>query len=492
MKKRKINILIILLLVVITAINTGFKRIGSEPRKLYMVYLEGEKLGLIEDKQALLDLIDKNQEKIKKQFNIDKVYPPAGLKINSYLSYSNNIKSAEDIYKKIDKKSSFTIKRYVLTITPEKGEVKKINVLDKGIVEGALKSAVEAFIPKDKLNAYINDTQIEVKETGKTIENIYFKEKITIKEDYIDANELILTNQDDLSKYLLFGTLEKQSSYEVKDGDTVETVAYNNHLSTEELLIANPKLTSTNSLLSAGQILNIGLINPMFTVVEESEVIENIETNFDTKYVEDSSLGVNQSYVKQEGQKGLNRVTEKVQYQNGEIKNLVVSNKQEITKPIDKIIVNSTPTSTLGWGWPTISPYIVNSRFGYRWGRLHAGIDITGCGFGSPIFSATSGVVSQVVSGCADSGYYGSSCGSGYGNHVVVRANNGYYVTYAHIKSNIPVSVGQVVGQGTIVGYMGNSGSSTGTHLHFQINTTGGQIWDRATAVDPCKVAFGC
>ena len=86
-KKRKINIFIILLLVLISAINTGFKRIGSEPRKLYMVYLEGEKLGLIEDKQALLDLIDKNQEKIKKQFNIDKVYPPAGLEINSYLSY---------------------------------------------------------------------------------------------------------------------------------------------------------------------------------------------------------------------------------------------------------------------------------------------------------------------------------------------------------------------------------------------------------------------
>ena len=129
------------------------------------------------------------------------------------------------------------------------------------------------------------------------------------------------------------------------------------------------------------------------------------------------------------------------------------------------------------WGWPTISPYIITSYYGFRWGRLHAGIDISGCGFGSPIYSIGEGTVSAVTNNCADRGYYGSRCGGGYGNAVRVKYSNGMEVIYSHIMgSNIRVSVGQHVSKGQVVGYMGNSGSSTGTHLHFQVNMPGGSV----------------
>ena len=87
MMKTLNKIFIILALVVITTVGTGFKKITDKPDNLYMVYLDGKKLGAIEDKQELLDLIDKNQNKIKKQFGVDKVYPPDGLEIVSYISY---------------------------------------------------------------------------------------------------------------------------------------------------------------------------------------------------------------------------------------------------------------------------------------------------------------------------------------------------------------------------------------------------------------------
>ena len=502
--KIKNSLTLVFLLFVIIFMGGFSKTLDITPQKRYIVYLDGEKLGIIANKEEILNIIDTKQEKIKKQFGVDKVYPPDGLKIIPYMTYNEEVVDPQEIYKAIEKKSDFTIKGYVLSITPDEGDIKRINVLKRDIIEEALTNAVEAFIPEQQFVAYINDSQVEIKDTGKTIENIYFKEKITVKESFISVKDLIITNKDDLTKYLLFGTLKKQSEYEVKDGDTVETVAFNNKLSVEELLIANPSLSSANSLLSEGQILNVGLINPQFNVIEESEVIEDVETLFNTVYEDDSNLYASESYVKQEGKKGVTRITEKVLYQNGEILTLVTTNNTNvISTPIDKIVVRGTKksyeylynnyppaASSTDWGWPTISPYMINSRYGYRWGKLHAGIDITGCGFGSPIFSSTDGIVTSTTTSCDDNGWYGDYCGAGYGNNVVVRTNTGLYVTYGHMKSNITVYAGQTVAKGQVIGYMGNSGSSTGTHLHFQINTN--STVGGASSVDPCAVAFEC
>lgn len=495
MKKYKILTIICLLVFIF---GTGFKFQNNLPKDVYKVYLEGETVGYIEDKDDLLKLINNKQKSIKKKYGVEKVYPPHGLKMIKYTTYNKNLKSADDVYDLLVKKSKFTIKGYVVSIKNDK-KVKYINILNKSDLKPALKSAASAFIPKEKMQDFIDETQTEVTDTGTTIENIYFQEKITIKEDYLNVNDLIITNKNDLTKYLLFGTLEKQADYIVKDGDTVETVAYNNKLSNEELLIANPKLTSVNSLLSEGQVLNIGLINPMFTVVEEAEVIEDIPAAFETIEENDDTKTPSESYVKQEGTNGTNRVTEKVLYKNGQIMNLVVSNTKELTKPIPKIYVKGTKKtvtwaggegvpayiSGTNWGWPTISPYIITSRFGYRWGKLHAGIDISGSGFGSPIYSATDGVVYEVESSCASNGYYGSGCGGGYGNVVKIRATNGYTIYYGHLTNNVKVSVGQTVSKGQHIGYMGNSGSSTGTHLHFQINSGSG-------AINPCAGPYRC
>lgn len=498
------KIFIVILFSILFLVNTGFKlvRESSKPINAYIVYLNGKKIGLIKDKQELLDLIDSRQEKIKKQFDVKKVYPPEGLSIKYYTTFDNDFDTAQNVYQKIEKLSSFTIKGYVLSIKPDKGPAKTVNVLNKEDIKPALTSALEAFIPESSFKAYLNGTQPEIKETGKTIENVYFDEKITEKEAYLDVDDLIITNKDDLTKYLLFGTLKKQAEYTVKDGDNIETVAYNNKLSTEELLIANPSLASKDSLLSAGQILNIGLISPLFTVVEESEVVEDVETNFDTVYEDDANLYASQSYVKNEGQKGVTRLTEKVQYKNGDIVNLVTPYQQVLSAPQNKVIVRGTKQTTsyslsafppaasgTSWGWPTSSPYTITSQFKWRWGRLHAGIDIS-VGMGAPIYSATDGTVIKTNTGCSNNP--NASCGGGYGNYVHIKATNGYYVIYGHMMNNIVVRAGQNVTKGQLLGYMGNSGSSTGTHLHFQINTTDYFGEKAGISQNPCEVAFSC
>jgi murein DD-endopeptidase MepM/ murein hydrolase activator NlpD len=113
--------------------------------------------------------------------------------------------------------------------------------------------------------------------------------------------------------------------------------------------------------------------------------------------------------------------------------------------------------SASGWTWPASGP--VTSEYGYRWGRLHAGIDI-GAPTGAPIYAATSGVVSYT-------GVMG-----GYGNMVMIDHGGGVVTAYAH-QTQILVGVGTRVSGGQQIGTVGSTGNSTGPHLHFEVRVGG-------------------
>ncbi len=115
-----------------------------------------------------------------------------------------------------------------------------------------------------------------------------------------------------------------------------------------------------------------------------------------------------------------------------------------------------------GWIWPVNGT--LTSPFGYRWGRMHEGIDIS-VPEGTPIRAAKPGTV--VIAA-----YTG-----GYGNYTCVDHGGGLSSCYAH-QSSYAVSPGDSVEQGEVIGYSGNTGSSTGPHLHFEIRVNG-------SAVDP-------
>ena len=102
----------------------------------------------------------------------------------------------------------------------------------------------------------------------------------------------------------------------------------------------------------------------------------------------------------------------------------------------------------------------------------HRGIDLYS-GSNNPVRSFTSGTVDYVSSGYApDSGKYGSTDGGGFGNWVRVRDPYGNYNCYAHMNG-VNVRVGQSVLQGDQLGIEGHTGSSTGTHLHYEVRKGG-------------------
>jgi murein DD-endopeptidase MepM/ murein hydrolase activator NlpD len=120
---------------------------------------------------------------------------------------------------------------------------------------------------------------------------------------------------------------------------------------------------------------------------------------------------------------------------------------------------DSTP-SAQGLIWPVNGP--VTSPFGYRWGRLHAGIDI-GVPYGTPIHAAASGTV--VLAGWV----------GGYGNYTCIDHGGGLATCYAH-QSAFAVSVGSQVSQGQVIGDVGSTGHSFGAHLHFEVRINGNPV----------------
>ena len=128
----------------------------------------------------------------------------------------------------------------------------------------------------------------------------------------------------------------------------------------------------------------------------------------------------------------------------------------EITTRLQAAPVPATATSG-GFAWPLSGA--VTSGYGYRWGRMHSGIDID-CVTGAAIRASRSGTV---VTATYDSGY---------GNHVVIDHGGGFATLYAH-NSALYVRSGESVSQGQNISSCGATGAVTGDHLHFEVRVNG-------------------
>jgi murein DD-endopeptidase MepM/ murein hydrolase activator NlpD len=116
------------------------------------------------------------------------------------------------------------------------------------------------------------------------------------------------------------------------------------------------------------------------------------------------------------------------------------------------------PMKFTGYIWPAKG--VLTSGYGWRWGRMHKGVDIA-APIGTPIMAAASG---EVISAGWNNG--------GYGNLVKLKHANGSVTLYAH-NSRVLVRTGQRVEQGELIAEMGSTGFSTGPHLHFEVHPSG-------------------
>ncbi len=452
-----------------------------EPKKdkineFYQVYLGGQKIGLINSKDELYNLIDKEQEGIKKKYNVDKVYPPEGLEVQKVLTYKTNLKTVEQIYDEINDIDPFTIEGYEVTVKKD-DKKSKFYILHKEDLDEAVRNTVLSFVKEEEYDNYLNGVEKDSNEEGRSITDIYFESDLSIKKTYISTEENIITNNDTLKMYFLFGTTNLTGTYKVKADDTIESIAYNNKLGVEDFLVANPDIKGENALLAVGQEVTVAAINPVSNIIVESFETEMQEVEYDTEIEYDNKLSVEETYVKQEGSNGLSKVVYATKESNGVILDSQMASEDVITEPTKKIVVAGAKGvyyvgNSTYWVWPTSKPYRISSCYSYRnhpirgQYHFHAALDITGTK-SKNIYAIQSGTV---ISAFNDNGYH-----QGAGNNIKIEHANNYVSQYMHLAKSL-VKVGDHVEKGQLIGIMGRTGSATGVHLDFRVFKNGNNI----------------
>lgn len=435
----------------------------------FLVYLHGEQIGFIKDNMELYNLINEEQEAIRYEYGVDDVYPPADFNLVKVATYEEKYNSVNEIYNNIAAEDNFTIEGYIITIKKDDNSDNNIiiNVLDRNIFEEAMNKFVLSFISEEELNNYL-DGKRTISDIGSVISSMYFNEIITIKEGYISVHDKIYTDVDSLSQYLLFGPDAKMETYKVSVGDNIDKISEEYKMSPQEFIIANPEYRNEDALLTEGDLVNITYIDPVLTLVYEvDEIIENV-TPFRKVEEADASKDYGYRKIVTPGVDGLALDYAVYQVINGERSSevrVVQEYRKIIREKVDEVTMVGTRYSPSGyqissggnWEYPTNYPYYVTSPYGWRSGKMHLGLDISGTGYNSPIYAVDSGTVVEVSYRSTD------------GNFVIIEHANNIYTQYAHLAKAL-VKEGQTVTKGQKIAQMGHSGLAFGTHLHFGVS----------------------
>lgn len=287
-----------------------------------------------------------------------------------------------------------------------------------------------------------------------------FAEEVTLTT--VEATLEQLTDPNRAVSLILNGT-DKVETYTVKAGDTLWDIAYDNGMTVNELKDANPQLKK--DLLSIGQELRLVKTEPMVNVIATVEYTKEESIPYETKYISDSNLWRGQTSVKESGKTGKQRVTYKIVEKNGIEVEKEVLEKEILEEPKTKVVYQGTKVMVASRGgggngqlaWPLRGR--ITSRYGTRSSGFHTGLDIDGV-TGDLVFAAESGTV-------ISAGWSGS-----YGYCVDVDHGDGLLTRYAHL-SKIDVKIAQTLKRGDLIGKVGSTGRSTGSHLHFEVRING-------------------
>jgi murein DD-endopeptidase MepM/ murein hydrolase activator NlpD len=419
----------------------------NEPIKAYEVWFGGNELGVVRDVKEVGEIIEGIKREFADDYQMDVVLPQALESKEVYIK-AENIGSLGDVDR--------AIRRYVDV------KVAGTAILVDGQPATATKTLEDAqWVLNEILAPY------EAVKDKREIEEIGFMQKVELMTQPVDFSRI--QTKGEAYKTLALGT-DEENFYEVQEGDSLWKIAKRFKLKLSDIRKANPAVAATNLIRPK---MKLNLIKPKnlvdVKVVEIEEYTDSMP--FETELREDKSLYKTQEKVIQKGKEGKREVVAKVIKINGVESEREILSEKVIKKPVKKIVAKGTKplpknasTAVASLGLPARGR--ISSRFGQRWGRLHAGVDIA-APTGTPIYAAKDGRVSY-------SGYRG-----GYGKLVEINHGNGLVTRYGHC-SKLLVSSGKRVKKGQLIALVGNTGNSKGPHLHFEVRING-------KPVDPLK-----
>lgn len=290
-----------------------------------------------------------------------------------------------------------------------------------------------------------------------------FGDEVEIVEAYLREDELTPLSEaiEQVTK-----DKEKNKIYEVVAGDTLGGIAYSNDLTIEKLIAMNDTIEDEFSTIRVGDELIVTVPEPELSIERKEENYYEEDYEAEVVYVDNDEWYTNQTKVLQEPSAGHRKVVAIVSYRNNaEVERELV--KEEIVlEAVPKIVERGTKIP------PTYIKPISGGRLSSRFGRrsaptkgastYHKGVDWA-TPIGTAVMASSTGTVAR------------AGWGSGYGYVVYINHADGKQTRYAHL-SKVLVSSGQKVSQGDKIALSGNTGVSSGPHVHFEILVNGKQV----------------
>ena len=321
------------------------------------------------------------------------------------------------------------------------------------------------------------ETVIKAEDTGAyNVYRVSFNEKYGITDSYSRVGfseniEIIETKQNaskivsvDEAYELITKEHAEKGTYTIVSGDCLSSIARDHNITLDELLALNYGFT-VNTAIYVGDVVVVTVPKAEISVevVQKKEYEETY--NAPVQYVDNAALYVGRENVIQAGSEGERDVVADITYVNGTETSREILEESIIKESVPRIIERGTKTP------PTfIKPVncsLVTSPWGYRtlpFAGFHYGVD-WGCPSGTSVKATSSGTVILA-------GWNGTQ-----GIAVHIRHTDGTISRYAHLNA-VTVTYGQTVMQGQQIGLSGNTGNSTGPHLHFE-------LWIGGASVNP-------
>lgn len=433
----------------------------SDLTTVYYVYLNDKFIGTVADKAEVENLVNEKTEAIQKEYKdldvdlgLDVSFVPEQVFDSAASTNTSEVLS--------ELKSQMAVQAEASALVIDGVPVAYLK--DEKAAEDVLTKLMLEHVSDEELAEVKNKKKSpnlpipEVKENETRILDVRFTKNVSSSDEKIDPKKILTV--DEAVKLLKKGTLEEKK-YLVKEGDVLGGIANSHNLKLAQLLSLNKGLKE-DTVLKPGQKLNVTVLKPFVEVVVERQAYVKEDVAFKREVVADSSKFKGDIVKKQTGKNGVKGVIYVISEQNGKIVTKKAIQSEVLQEPVKEIVIKGTKVvPSRGDGtfvWPTNGGYI-SSQQGYRWNRMHKGIDIARPS-NYTIKAADNGVV-------VSAGYDG-----GYGNKIVIDHKNGYRTVYAHLAS-MSVSEGQTVSSGSKIGIMGRTGNSTGVHLHFEVYLNG-------------------
>ena len=301
------------------------------------------------------------------------------------------------------------------------------------------------------------------------------KEDVMVTKNLLDQRNQLLLEQIDDTQNQIDDAAAQIARYELLEQEQYELFCQQVRSEEERgslsYLSVLFKATSMADLLNRMEFVNEVAEYNKTLIAAMKETRENIKAEKTEMEAKEAQLGEQQDELQGKLDETTNLMNEYAADQKALEQMHAAEEKaaDEIDAQIERLIADSdvVPGSE-GFIWPVSTSKMISSPIGSRvapggFGSTnHKGVDICNVGYTSSVYATKSGRVLLTNS---------SGWGGGYGNYVVIDHGGGLTTLYAHM-SVVKVSPGDTVSQGTVIGVTGNTGASTGPHLHYEVRTT--------------------